>query len=697
MSADDTPDDDRTVIRPAGRPLPAAPATPTADPGPTVLLSPGQVPPPVPPLATPPTAPAAALPADVDHGNGLPIGTYLGEFELTRMVGEGGFGIVYEAYDHSLQRRVALKEYMPSSLAARGTQSQVSVKSERHRETFQAGLKSFINEARLLASFDHPALVKVYRFWEANGTAYMVMPFLEGVTLRDRLRELAVRPDEAWLHGLLQPVTEALMVIHAEQCYHRDIAPDNIMQIAGNNRWLVLDFGAARRVIGDMTQALTVILKPGYAPVEQYAEIPGLKQGAWTDVYALAAVVYAAIMGRTPPPSVGRLLNDTYVPLAQAAAGRYSPGFLEAVDRALAVRPEARTPSIAQFRDELGLRGHNPLAAYTPYSTRPMAPGEVPPRPAEAPPLGAPAAATGAPAAAALPLPQPEFTVQPALQPPRPAAPAATPVAAPAPAAVRAGLSPAVLLGGSAVALALAGWGLFAWLAPAPRVPAGSPYGATSASAPPTGVAEGVASGATAGNPLPAPAASVAAATPAPAPAAAVANPGKLDPFTEFARVVQAGAFPVKITTDQPRLRIGRDAVRFTVEAEREGHLYVFASGADGAMVQVVPHTASGQVVLKKGQKFRFPETNGPGLDAADPPGPGQVLAIVSARPRDYSAFNAKAMDLLRLFPSGAEGAAALAKAAGPQPPLAGRALCPVNPPCDTDYGAAVLQLDVVR
>ena len=299
------------------------------------------------------------------HAHGLPVGTRLGEFEITAFVAEGGFGLVYTAHDHSLQRTVALKEYMPSTLAARGTGSQVQVKSERHRETFEAGLKSFINEARLLASFDHPALVKVYRFWEANGTAYLVMPFLQGATLKDVLRQRGQPPDEAWLRSLLGPLTEALLVIHAQQCYHRDIAPDNVMLLAGDERsglgdnypgrWLLLDFGAARRVIGDMTQALTVILKPGYAPVEQYAEAPGMKQGPWTDVYALAAVVYFAITGHTPPPSVGRLLNDTYVPLVQSVAGRYSENFLAAIDRALAVRPETRTPSIAELRQQLGL------------------------------------------------------------------------------------------------------------------------------------------------------------------------------------------------------------------------------------------------------------------------------------------------------------------------------------------------------
>ena len=281
----------------------------------TVPLSSGSV-------HTPVTTPGQTHGAAGGAGHhSLPLGTRLGEFELTKEIGEGGFSIVYLAWDHSLDRNVALKEYMPSSIAARSGPTEVGARSERHRETFDAGLKSFINEAKLLARFDHPALVKVYRFWEANGTAYMVMPFYEGKTVKDTVRALPAPPDEAWLRGLLGPLTEALNVIHAEHCYHRDIAPDNVILLAGSSKPLLLDFGAARRVIGDMTQALTVILKPGYAPVEQYAEVPGMKQGPWTDVYALAAVVYWAITGKTPPTSVGRMLSDTYVPLLECAAG----------------------------------------------------------------------------------------------------------------------------------------------------------------------------------------------------------------------------------------------------------------------------------------------------------------------------------------------------------------------------------------
>ena len=143
--------------------------------------------------ASTPTHPrGSTIPLDEDIG-ALPIGLRLGEFELTQRLGEGGFSVVYIAWDHSLERKVALKEYMPGSLATRFGDTQIRPRSERHRETFEAGLKSFINEAKLLARFDHPALVKVYRFWEANGTAYLIMPLYDGVTLKAAMKARSSR------------------------------------------------------------------------------------------------------------------------------------------------------------------------------------------------------------------------------------------------------------------------------------------------------------------------------------------------------------------------------------------------------------------------------------------------------------------------------------------------------------------------
>ncbi|MEO8804936.1 MAG: serine/threonine-protein kinase [Burkholderiaceae bacterium] len=279
----------------------------------------------------------------------LPEGTRIRDYKITGLIGEGGFGIVYLAFDVSLQRRVAIKEYLPSSMASRANASMaVVVKSARHQETFALGLKSFLNEARLLARFDHPSLVKVYRFWEENNTAYMVMPYYEGPTLKKVLADLGHAPDEAALRTWLRPLLDALAVMHAAHCFHRDIAPDNILLTASGP--LLLDFGAARRVIGDMTHALTVVLKPGFAPIEQYGESSSMTQGAWTDLYALASVVYAAVTGHAPVSSVERLMDDRLRPLSDVAAGRYSEPFLTAIDAALALRPADRPQTVAALR-----------------------------------------------------------------------------------------------------------------------------------------------------------------------------------------------------------------------------------------------------------------------------------------------------------------------------------------------------------
>ena len=239
----------------------------------------------------------------------------VGEFEILGIIGEGGFGTVYLAMDHSLNRKVALKEYRPGALATR-TDTTVVLRSQRHAEAFAAGLKSFINEARTLARFDHPALVRVYRFWQENGTAYMAMPLVEGSTLTSVVRDRRSSVTEAWLRQIVAPLLDAIEALHGVQIYHRDIAPDNVL-IQQNGTPVLLDFGAAREIVAAQTQALTVILKPGYAPVEQYAEDAGMKQGPWTDIYALGAVMQFAVTGRAPPNSVTRLMNDSRIPLLQ--------------------------------------------------------------------------------------------------------------------------------------------------------------------------------------------------------------------------------------------------------------------------------------------------------------------------------------------------------------------------------------------
>lgn len=283
----------------------------------------------------------------------LPNGTCLQEFEVTGVVGEGGFGIVYLAQDKQLHRTVAIKEYMPASLASRGDGESVVVRSERHQDTFEAGRRSFITEARMLAQFKHPALVEVFRFWEQNGTVYMAMPYYRGKTLREVLKNGA-QIDERWIKSVLGPVMDALEMMHAQNVYHRDIAPDNVL-ILTTGAPVLLDLGAARRIISDLTQAVTVVLKPGYAPIEQYAEDTSIRQGPWTDIYALAAVIYFAITGKAPVASVSRIMKDTLVPLLASDYPGFSESFLAGLNHALAVKPEDRPQNITELRECLGV------------------------------------------------------------------------------------------------------------------------------------------------------------------------------------------------------------------------------------------------------------------------------------------------------------------------------------------------------
>ncbi|MFZ6673480.1 protein kinase domain-containing protein [Undibacterium sp. Xuan67W] len=301
-----------------------------------------------------PDGTSTAASAHAPGENCLAIGTRLNDFEVTGVLGEGGFGIVYLAFDHSLQRTVAIKEYMPGALAGRTSDASVVVRAERYKKTFDAGLKSFINEARLLAQFDHPSLVHVYRFWEENKTAYMVMRYYDGQTLKDIVNTRPEVITEDWLKAMIKQILEALDTLYRAKILHRDISPDNII-VQKNGDAVLLDFGSARQIIGDMTQGITVILKPGYAPVEQYSDDCEMEQGPWTDIYALAAVIYFTIVKSSPPISVARVIKDTLAPLQGRISSGFTEQFLMAVDRSLAIQPQDRPQSVDEFRQSLGI------------------------------------------------------------------------------------------------------------------------------------------------------------------------------------------------------------------------------------------------------------------------------------------------------------------------------------------------------
>jgi serine/threonine protein kinase len=289
----------------------------------------------------------------VDAPSALPMGARVAEFEIRGVLGSGGFGIVYLAWDHALEREVAVKEYMPGTLADRGGDMSVSVRSTSMADTFALGLRSFVNEARMLARFDHPSLVKVYRFWEANGTAYMVMPYYKGRTLRKVRAGMVVPPGEGACRKVLDALLSALEVLHKEGVFHRDIAPDNIL-IGDDSVPVLLDFGAARRVIeGGNQKALTSIMKPHFAPLEQYADQSAMRQGPWTDLYALGGTIYFLLSGREPVPAASRALHDDQPRLGELGLEECSPHFLATIDWMMAIKPPERPQSVHMLRDVL--------------------------------------------------------------------------------------------------------------------------------------------------------------------------------------------------------------------------------------------------------------------------------------------------------------------------------------------------------
>lgn len=280
--------------------------------------------------------------------NALPAGHRFNEFEIKEVIGGGGFGIVYRAWDHLLERTIAIKEYMPISLAMRNDDLSLGLRGERYHKMFYAGLNSFIQEARLLARFNHPGLLHVLRFWEENGTAYMGTLYYSGMTLKEWQQTCPQAIDESWIRQLLPPLFGAINTIHRAGYLHRDISLDNI-QIQESQLPVLLDFGSARKEIGNLSDETEIMLKPGFAPIEQYSEESDSEQGPWTDIYALGAVLHTLVTGNPPPVSVVRCIEDQYQPLAQLQPEGYSLSLLHAIDRALAMKPDDRPQTIDEF------------------------------------------------------------------------------------------------------------------------------------------------------------------------------------------------------------------------------------------------------------------------------------------------------------------------------------------------------------
>lgn len=281
-----------------------------------------------------------------DHLLALPKGYRLRQYEILAMLGAGGFGITYLAHDTSLDKQVAIKEYLPSDFALRDGNSHVTAKSTSSSDDFQWGLSRFLEEARILAKFRHHNIVEIFQIFEANDTAYIVMDYVEGDTLSAVIDRNAPMT-EAAVRAILGPILDGLKRVHSLGFLHRDIKPGNIIQRAGGDPVLI-DFGAARQALEAKSRSLTSVVTEGYAPIEQYASTGN--QGAWTDIYALGAVAYKCLTGVTPVAATMRLRNDPLEPLAHVAAGRGSPAFLQAIDWALAPDERDRPQTVEDWQ-----------------------------------------------------------------------------------------------------------------------------------------------------------------------------------------------------------------------------------------------------------------------------------------------------------------------------------------------------------
>jgi serine/threonine protein kinase len=291
--------------------------------------------------------------------NALPSGYVLDEYRIDVILGAGGFGVTYKALDTHLERWVAIKEYFPVEWSFRdadgvtvyaNTQG-LSSASDGQTSDYEWGLERFLDEARVLARIQHPYVVRVKRYFRANGTAYIVMEYEEGEPLSAILDESKTLGEDQ-VRDLLDDVLPALQAVHEQGYLHRDIKPANLYVRASDHRVMLIDFGAARAAIGRHSQHVTSLVTPGYSPPEQYTTRND-RYGTWTDLYALGAVLYRCVIGHTPAEAAERLLDDHLESAVTVVGGRYSTNLLRVIDRALAVRPEMRFRDVAEMQAAL--------------------------------------------------------------------------------------------------------------------------------------------------------------------------------------------------------------------------------------------------------------------------------------------------------------------------------------------------------
>ena len=275
----------------------------------------------------------------------------IGHYVIYSVLGQGGFGITYMGMDELHQTKVAIKEYFPQGIVTRNVDygDDVTITYVGQEANYLNGKQHFIDEAHIMLQFDkNQGIVDVIDFFEVNNTAYIVMEYLDGITLKQYLKEKG-RISAEDIQMLMVPLMESLDEIHSQGLIHRDISPDNIM-VLSNGDIKLMDFGAARAYTDFGERSLSVVLKPGYAPPEQY-QTHGV-QGPWTDIYALGATMYQCLTGRKPDDATKRSLEDTLVSPSMLGV-RIAPPVEYAIMRALQIRPADRYRNLGEFCEDL--------------------------------------------------------------------------------------------------------------------------------------------------------------------------------------------------------------------------------------------------------------------------------------------------------------------------------------------------------
>ena len=275
----------------------------------------------------------------------------IGRYTIEGVLGQGGFGITYLGIDELHEKKVAIKEFFPQGIVTRNIEYQdtVTVTFVGEKDNYEKGKERFLKEARTMAKFSKDeGIVKALDFFEINNTAYIVMEYLEGITLKQYLREnQRIAPED--LIELLVPLIESLDEIHSQGMIHRDISPDNIM-VLPDGRIKLMDFGAARDYTEFGEKSLSIVLKPGYAPPEQY-QTHGI-QGPWTDIYALCATMYKCITGENPPDAIDRVMDDSLKKISEFGIV-IPPQEEAAIIKGMSVSAKDRYQDIKDFCEDL--------------------------------------------------------------------------------------------------------------------------------------------------------------------------------------------------------------------------------------------------------------------------------------------------------------------------------------------------------